>query len=402
MSTTRTRGISLEKDGTRTINKVWKGERIFLRLGKVSQDEADSRLAEEIRIIEGEQYRRKNARPLFADCAALYLIESKHKRTAELLAHHITLLLPYIGTMEISHVHDATLEEFKDARRLDGVSPTTINRTLEVVRTVLNRAARAWRDDNGQPLLLTAAPLITMENENRRQPYPISWEDQDILLPELPVHLQTMALFAINTGLRDENICGLRWEWEVPIPEVKRSVFIVPEDDYKTAVKHVLILNDAAWRIIEQQRSTKSKDKEGSKFVFTFEDHRVGTMNNSAWGKARIRAAMTLYTSSGKIIPKELLQKGQRGTLITDELKKFMESVMPGFANLRIHDLRHTYSSRLRLAGVTQEDRNALMGHKSASIPEHYASADIGRLIKLSNLVLDRQGTRTLLRVVNG
>jgi hypothetical protein len=51
---------------------------------------------------------------------------------------------------------------------------------------------------------------------------------------------------------------------------------------------------------------------------------------------------------------------------------------------------------------VPQEDRNALMGHKSASIPEHYASADIGRLIELSNKVLDRQGTRTLLRVVNG
>ena len=69
---------------------------------------------------------------------------------------------------------------------------------------------------------------------------------------------------------------------------------------------------------------------------------------------------------------------------------------------VRVHDLRHTYASRLRLAGVSQEDRAALLGHGARSMPEHYAAGDIGRLITLANQVLDRQGTRTLLRVVNG
>ena len=32
----------------------------------------------------------------------------------------------------------------------------------------------------------------------------------------------------------------------------------------------------------------------------------------------------------------------------------------------------------------------------------HYASADVGRLVKLANLVLNRQETRTVLRVANG
>lgn len=363
MATTRTRGISLEADGSRIINKVHKGERIFLRLGKVSQDEAEQRLADEIRQRQNAQHRRTNARPLFADCAARYLTESQHKRTAELLAYHITILLPFIGTMEISHVHDATLDEFKDARRLDGVSPTTINRTLEVVRTILNRAARAWRDEAGQPWLLTAPPLITMEQENRRAPHPLSWEEQDTLMPLLPLHLQNMILFAINSGLRDENICGLRWSWETPIPEAGRSVFIIPSGDYKTAINHVVILNDDAWHIIEQQRAKINKEDGSAEYVFTYSGHRVDTMNNNGWQNARAKA---------------------------------------GLQDVRIHDLRHTYASRLRLAGVPQEDRNALMGHQSASIPEHYASADIGRLIELSNKVLDRQGTRTLLRVVNG
>jgi len=417
MAKTRTSGIILFPDGTRIINKIYKGESIYRRLGKVSQDEAEQRLKEEIAARDATRQRVGNHRSVFADGAARYLIESKAKRSVELLAWHVQLLLPFIGTLFLDHIHDATLEPFKESRRLDGVSPTTINRTLEVVRTILNRAARVWRDEDGKPLLQTAPPLLTMEQENPTPPYPLSWEEQDILFPELPSHLQMMALFNVNTGLRDDNVCGLRWAWERPIPEVGRSVFLIPPDDYKTDVAHVAIMNDAAWRIIESQRSVRAarlaekgitdysptlgEDTEFD-FVFPYDGHRVDTMNNSAWQKARVRAAMKVYTGSGKAIPEELLQAGQRGTLITKELKRFMSEAMPGFANVRIHDLRHTFSSRLRLAGVSQEDRNALMGHKSASIPEHYASADIGRLIKLSNLVLDRQGTRTLLRVVNG
>lgn len=377
MGRTRTRGISLESDGSRTVDKVWRGERIFARLGQISQEEAERWLANETARCETEQrHRRGSSRPLFADCAARYLNESKKKRSVEVIAWHIKLLLPYIGDMEIHQVHDATLEAFKTDRLAglpaapgalpEPVSPTTVNRSLEVVRTVLTRAARAWRNDAGQPLLDMAPPLIAMLQENRRPPQPITWDEQDMLFPPLAAHLGVMALFTVNTGLRDENVCGLRWAWEQKVPEVGRSVFIVPASEYKTGVPHVVILNDAAWSIIEDQRrmlDADELDRTNEEFVFTYAGHRVGTMNNNGWQRAR--AAV-------------------------------------GLPWVRIHDLRHTFASRLRLAGVSQEDRNALMGHKAASMPEHYASADIGRMIDMANRVLDRTGTRTLLRVVNG
>ena len=47
-----------------------------------------------------------------------------------------------------------------------GKSATTINRSLEVVRTVLNRAARSYRDPDGRPWLEAMPPLITMLAEN--------------------------------------------------------------------------------------------------------------------------------------------------------------------------------------------------------------------------------------------
>jgi integrase len=73
-----------------------------------------------------------------------------------------------------------------------------------------------------------------------------------------------------------------------------------------------------------------------------------------------------------------------------------------GLRNVRIHDLRHTFGARLRAAGVSAEDRTALLGHATQSMTAHYASADIGRLIGMANRVLDRIGTRTILRVANG
>src|SRR4051812_19481718 len=66
------------------------------------------------------------------------------------------------------------------------------------------------------------------------------------LLPRLPAHLQRMALFAVNTGLRDGNVCGLEWSWEVPLPQLGRSVFVVPAELFKSKRDRVVILNDAA------------------------------------------------------------------------------------------------------------------------------------------------------------
>jgi len=66
---------------------------------------------------------------------------------------------------------------------------------------------------------------------------------------------------------------------------------------------------------------------------------------------------------------------------------------------VRIHDLRHTFACSLRAVGVSREDREVLLGHANHSMAGHYASADVGRLLKQANLILNRQETRTVLRV---
>ena len=64
-----------------------------------------------------------------------------------------------------------------------------------------------------------------------------------------------------------------------------------------------------------------------------------------------------------------------------------MRPAHDGFARIRIHDLKHTFGRRQRAAGVTEEDRKALPGHKNGSITSHYSGAELGHLIEAANKV---------------
>ena len=54
---------------------------------------------------------------------------------------------------------------------------------------------------------------------------------------------------------------------------------------------------------------------------------------------------------------------------------------------MRVHDLKHTFGRRLRAAGVSFEDRQDLLGHKSGRVTTHYSAAELTNLIAAANLV---------------
>lgn len=58
-----------------------------------------------------------------------------------------------------------------------------------------------------------------------------------------------------------------------------------------------------------------------------------------------------------------------------------------GLEQVRVHDLKHTYDRRLRAAGVSFEDRQDLLGHRSGRITTHYSAAELSRLLEAANSV---------------
>jgi hypothetical protein len=73
-------------------------------------------------------------------------------------------------------------------------------------------------------------PLLTKLDERLRTPYPLSWEEQRLFFRCLLDHLARMALFKVNTGCRDQEVCRLQWDWEVKVPELDTSVFLIPRN----------------------------------------------------------------------------------------------------------------------------------------------------------------------------
>jgi len=293
MARTKTAGIQTAADGSKIVDKRAFGVRIKRHLGKIEQEQAEAWLAKEVEKLRQAHLFGARAQRTFREAALRYLTESSEQACIDEVAWHVKLLDPYIGELALREVHDATLAPFV-RKRAQTVSATTVCRSLEVVRRILNLAARKWREDDGMPWLSTAAPLLSMPKGTVRKPYPLSWEEQARLFARLPAHLACMALFKVNTGLREQEVVQLRWGWEQCIPELNASVFVIPahfggrrrNSGVKNREDRLVVLNETAKAVIEACRG------EHAQFVFSYRGKPVKFINNSAWQKARKEAAL--------------------------------------------------------------------------------------------------------------
>ena len=118
MPSTRTPGITVTAAGHRIIDKEHRGVQIYVRLGPISDEEAEKRLGAELSRVDSELQRRAHSRPRFADCAARYLAESQHKRSVDVVAWHVRLLGP---------CRSARTAALRAVRRASGLSLSSAN-----------------------------------------------------------------------------------------------------------------------------------------------------------------------------------------------------------------------------------------------------------------------------------
>jgi len=204
------------------------------------------------RLEEARQASIYGVRPRrsFRQAATKYLEEHQHKRSIGDDALHLRQLDPFIGSLPLASVHAGTLRPFIDARRRQGRKAKTINLALGIVRHIHNLAAFEWLDEHNLTWLTTPPKIKLLKVEDAHEPYPLSWDEQAGLFRELPAHLGRMALFKVNTGCRDREVCGLKWEWEVLIPELETSVFVIPGTRVKNGDERLVVLNRVARSVI--------------------------------------------------------------------------------------------------------------------------------------------------------
>lgn len=341
------------------VDRVHRGERLQGRFD--TYQDAEAWLIARCAQIDALGPARTRSMTL-AEAATRYLLEEEAKGKVSLKSetYHLAPVVECCGELQLDQVHDGTLRKFVESRLKAGRSHKTINLSLGSVRHILNVAARKWRVDVGggrTAPVLGQVPLLTMLplNGHQREPQPISWEDQRTLLPLLPAHLARMALFILNTGVRDDVVCNLQWDWEIrlKLDEIEVSVFEVPREHVKGRNKacDYVVCNSVAQNVVDAMRGLHDRH------VFVWRRERtsrkklrrhetkppmpyrpIDMMNNNGWQRARSKA---------------------------------------GLGDLHVHDLRHTVGMRLREAGVAKETRSIILWHKDHGMTTHYSAAQV-------------------------
>lgn len=358
----KTRGIYPDTNGLWQVDK-WKRGTRFRQRGLASFDEAERWLIAQLAAQREVLVHGQRTAATFNQAAAHYISLHEQKASLETEIYMLKSVMPHIGHLDLRQVHDGSLAPFKAQRLAQGRAHKTINLALGVVRRILNLAATSWRDDAGKTWL-EQAPMITLLPlvGHQREPTPITWAEQRALLPKLPTHLAKMALFTLNTGVRDDVVCSLKWEWEIKVPELGISVFEVPRQHVKGRKKsRVVICNSVAQSVIEAVRGQHAE------YVFVYRRERVKnlsdapvmpyrriqTMNNTAWQTAR------------KAV---------------------------GLGDLHVHDLRHTVGMRLREAGVPESTIADILWHSTKTMTQHYSVGQIVELHQALEKVKDDAG----------
>lgn len=345
--------------GLRKRGRYWHIQKVIRGYGALNEStgETDLQKAEIYLTKRLEEIRRvaiygEQPDVTFRQAAIRFLKEECPTKSLERAGIALDWLLPFIGKKQLDEIHDDTLAPFKAARKRAGVKASTINKELGYVRRILILAARKWRTSGRKWLL--EAPLISMMEGKPRRPYPLEWAEQQRLFALLSPRQARMALFAVNTGVRQGELVALRWSWEVQVPELDTSVFVFPGELTKNGDERVLVLNGIARRVLEEQR------EQHEVFVFSYKGKPLNRLNTNAFRRAREAA---------------------------------------GVPECRVHDLRHTFGHRLRAAGVSLEDREDLLGHRSGRMTTHYSAPDLARLLEAANRLCD-QKQATVLRIV--
>jgi len=300
----------------------------------------------------------------FVDAAMRY-VEEEMKKSLDRDIQDLKIVMPFIGDLELRKIHLGTLQPFIDKRKKQGVKSATVNRSLSVVRSVLKRAASVWRDDNSHPWLLSVPEIPKQSWGDQRSAYPISGTQEVLLFGYLSDELKQLAIWLLNTGLRSQELLNLRWSWRRYVQELNVYVFDIPGKYTKNKQDRVLVLNSF---LQIQLGELKRGD---SDLVFPGKDGKKrDRILTTCWKTARLKAADELEILSGR-------------------------KADWGFRNLRVHDLRHTFATRLRRFGVSNEVRKDLLAHANSDITTHYSAGELKELLEAVERLVREDKRRT-------
>lgn len=236
-------------------------------------------------------------------------------------------LKAYFGEISLEEMTPARVSEYKAFRRAQKnkkgklTKPATLSRELEVLRHAFNLAVREWEWVEHSPF-----EKVRIERVHNQIERWITSEEEKRLQEASPPWLQEIVAFALNTGMRQDEILSLKWP---QVDGTRRTVTVLYS---KNKGKRTIPVNQTVLAILTAKFGTN--DETG--YVFPAQ-------------------------SGKKMFARNLLR-----TYYIARKKAALEDV-------RFHDLRHTFATRLVQSGVDLYVVKELMGHKTITMTMRYA-----------------------------
>ena len=231
------------KNGFWWVELTYCGERI--RKSTKTKVKADAQCFHD-QLLE-ELWKTKKIRTVpkktWVDAVVRWIDESSHKRSLDTDKFHLAWLDPYFRNKLLKDITEELIEKVAHEREKTGVKLSSVNRVLEVIRAILNRAHKEWK-------WLDSVPTIRMRKfENKRLRW-LTQKEAQRLLDELPPHLKDMAAFTLATGLRESNVTGLQWS----VVNLAKNHALIHSDQSKTKRAIPVPLNSLAQDIVAKQK----------------------------------------------------------------------------------------------------------------------------------------------------
>lgn len=214
-------------------------------------------------------------RMMWNDAVIRYVQESKRGASDDVISI-FNVLEPYLSSLTLDEIDRNTVDGIIAGRRNDGVSNNTINKALEKIRVILNKAHREWE-------VLTAEIYIKLLPISRKRIRWLTQIEANRLINALPGHIASMCEFSLETGLREANVTGLRWD---QIDRSQGLIFIEADDVLKNWKDFVVPLSERAAEIIMQQIGKHST------YVFTYRGRPIKKAGTKSFRKVADRVGL--------------------------------------------------------------------------------------------------------------
>jgi integrase len=260
----------------------------------------------------------------------LTLPVAKKKKSYNKDEQRSKIIKDHFGLKNAREIKPAMIEIFQDnlltKPREEGkkaYKPATVNRMLALMKRIYNLAIREDRVEKNPCFKVSMLP------ENNKRDRVISHAEFQAIISHLPKHAEDIVTVAYYTGMRSGEILNLTWDRV----NLKEGYIDLTADDTKTSEPRRIYLNKNLLEIFSNVGKIRRIKHQN---VFTYRGNPIINIRHSFQGACK----------------------------------------KAGIKDFRFHDLRHTFNTNMRKAGVDRSVIMKITGHKTMAMFERYNTVD--------------------------